>query len=101
MKKSIAAGIALSATLIALTAASASPQGPTEIAAPKQTPKCGAGYHAENVTYYNGTKLRSYRCERTISDQKVCSNPLNLLAHDPVISNTSIKLSYTCFLPEG
>ncbi len=100
MKKSIVAGIALSATLLALGAASASPQGPTEIAAPKQQPKCGPGYHVENATW-NGTRLRGYRCEKTIPDQKVCTTPLSLLAHDPVISNTSIKLSYTCFSPPG
>jgi hypothetical protein len=101
VKKTALAILGSSMTLITLTAVqAANPPTLPGASIAHIVATCGPGYQPKNVTYRDG-RPSSYFCEKTIPNLKACAPQMNLFADPPVQQGNSLKLSYTCSLPEG
>jgi len=102
MKKMIV-GV-LGATMMSLTLATSHAQGPAkgpqELANAVANAICGPGYTVSNITYRDG-KPKSYKCTKTIPDQRPCNQNMTKFDSPPAAVGNTLKLSYVCALPEG
>lgn len=90
------------AALMVLTIASSHaqvPAGPSGLANATPAALCGPGYTPTNISYAGGV-VKSYRCSKSIPDQRPCNKHMNKFDNNQTVGNT-LKLSYTCALPEG
>ena len=91
------------AALMLLTIASShaqTPAGPTGLANAKPAALCGPGYTPTNISYAGGV-VKSYKCSKSIPDQRPCNQNMNKFDSNPQAVGNTLKLSYTCALPEG
>jgi len=95
---------ALGATIMTLALATSQAQnptqGPAQIANAVPAALCGPGYTPTNISY-SGGKVKSYKCSKSIPDQRPCNAYMNKFDNPPVTVGNTLKLSYTCALPEG
>lgn len=95
---------ALGASLFSLTLATSHAQGPAkgpqEMANAVAAAVCGPGYTVSNITYRDG-KPKSYKCSKSIPDQRPCNQNMNKFDSPPAAVGNTLKLSYVCALPEG
>jgi hypothetical protein len=94
---------AIGAALMLLTIASSQaqvPAGPGGLANAKPAALCGPGYAPTNISYVGGM-VKSYRCSKNIPDQRPCNQNMNKFDGNPQTVGNTLKLSYTCALPEG
>src|SRR5688500_5175249 len=94
-----AAGVALMLLTIASSQAQ-TPAGPTGLANAKPAALCGPGYTPTNISYSGGV-VKSYKCSKSIADQRPCNQHMNKFDNNPQTVGNTLKLSYTCALPEG
>jgi hypothetical protein len=101
MKKFVLAGIGATVMILSLSASqAANPAGPTEMANTVPAALCGPGYAPSNISN-SGGRVTSYKCTKTIPDQRPCNKFMNKLDSDPVAVGNNLKLGYTCALPVG
>jgi hypothetical protein len=94
---------AASAVLMLLTIASSqaqTPAGPTGMANATPAALCGPGYTPTNISYSGGV-VTSYRCSKSIPDQRPCNKNMNKIDNNPQAVGNTLKLSYSCALPVG
>jgi hypothetical protein len=93
-------GAAVMTLTLAASHAQGPAKGPTELANAVPAALCGPGYTPTNISY-SGGRVKSYKCSKTIPDQRPCNQYMNKYDNAPVAVGNSLKLSYTCALPEG